>query len=588
MTRRTISLSLGLLLISVTGAWFAQLYWSQQKIKAIACTGVAAQPDLRRWPAEFSESVRRESAAVQAGQAPLAALGRLAALYYANGYQAEAVQALIALRQLEPQNARWPYWQADLHWRAGNSAAAEAALLITIAKDAHYAPAWLRLGDLLSSRGELKRAEECFRQAIAVEPNSVRAAYEFIQFAAMHGRAEQVLRQRLESLAHLHPEIKDIHELLAGMFEGAHDVARAAQERTQAAACEVVISTEDPWVDDLIQLSYDTNRLMLRAVAMRREGRWAAAELLLQKVVKLSSLDAVNPLGWDLLSDLYLKLARPAEARALLEKAIEKYPNEFQLSLLLTRLLTATHDSETAIVVGRQAVERWPQRGELHAALGQALHESGRSVEALPVLREAIQRDPTMTEIHYYLGVTLMQLGKRSAAQAAFAQVLAMRPQHPGALYALAAIDLEAGDFVAAEPHIFQLRDIDPQGSSTLMLLAAWHLLKGLAASQAVDLEEALKHYRAGLVAVPDDPAIRREVGLIAAQREQWGEAAQQFEHCLRVAPTDSRNYISLGRVLRKLGQMTAASTILQRGWQVAQQAGDQERMNECKQLLSQ
>lgn len=89
-------------------------------------------------------------------------------------------------------------------------------------------------------------------------------------------------------------------------------------------------------------------------------------------------------------------------------------------------------------------------------------------------------------------------------------------------------------------------------------------------------------------MAVPDDPAIRREVGLIAAQREQWGEATQQFEYCLRVAPTDSRNYISLGRVLRKLGQMTAASTILQRGWQVAQQAGDQERMNECKQLLSQ
>jgi tetratricopeptide (TPR) repeat protein len=583
--RRNLLIFSSLLAIIVVGGGAAGLIWRHQERTAIALDGVATLPDLSRWPPELQQQIARQSSAVSEARSPLEPLATLAALYWANGFARQAEQALTTLRQLDPQSARWPYLLADLHLRAGDQTGAELALQATVERDGNYAPAWLRLGELLMKRGAFDRARTVFARAVAVAPKNVWAEYNSIVVDAQHGDGDAA-RQRLMELVRVHPDIKELHELLADLLTAAHKPDEAVQERRRAAASELSMKTADPWLDDLVQFCYDSNRLTARAIEVRREGRFEETEQLLKQVVHLAPLAPANPLVWDLLSNFYLKMERPADARATLETAMEEFPNEPQMPLLLTRLLVTLHQPEAAIGVIQRAVQRWPEQGELHAAYGLALQDAGNFTAAVAALHKAIRLDPTLTDAQYHLGTCLLELGQRDAAHAAMEQTLAMRPDHPQALYALAAIDLEAGNLAAAEPNVLKVYANDPDEPDAQRLLAAWHLGKGLVAAQRGDLDEADRQYRAGLAVAPDFALLLREMGLIAERNGHWSEAVERFEHYIRIKPADPQGYLSLGLALRENGQPEEAVAIFQRGLSAAQQTDDKASIAEFTRLL--
>jgi tetratricopeptide (TPR) repeat protein len=581
------NLILAALLIAVIGAgvWAGRFIWQRRVQTALAAAGVAPIPDLSRWPAELKQQIAQESAAVPGASSPAEPLARLATLYWANGYGTEAERALGVLRQLDPTNARWSYLQADLRWRAGDQAGAELALQATIALDAHYAPAWLRLGEIRTKRGATDLARECYTKAATVGPGIARNDYSLIHFDATHGGDRDANIRRLQELARVHSGIREIHELLAGMLAD-RDATEAARERKRASESELSLGTEDPWVDTLYELCFDSNRLMLRAVALQREGRLKEAEQLLVKVVRLAPTQPANPLGWQLLSDLYLKAGRQAEARATLEQAVKQFPDEPEMSLLLARLLCTMQQPEAAVANMQQAVQRWTERGELHAALGVALHSAGNYAAAVAALRTALRLDPTLTEAQYQLGLSLLELGQRDEAKAAMTKALAMRPEYPEALFALAALELDAGDYVAAEPIVFKVYALDPEEPNAQRLLASWHLLKGMAAAQAGDGAEADRQYQAGLAVAPEFALLLRETGKLAERSGHWPEAVEAFKHYVRVKPDDPQGYLSLSLALRQIDRPTEATTALQRGLSAAQQAGDKELVTEFNRLL--
>ncbi len=585
MQRRHLIIGAVLLAIIGAGLWSVRVILQHRVRTAIALSGVASIPDLSRWPVELKQKIVLENAAVAKASDPLAPLGRLAELYWANGYGSEAERALAALRQLDPANARWPYLAGDLRWRAGDQSGAEQAWLASVEREPHYAPAWFRLGELRLKRGAHAPARECFVQAVKTAPGVIRYEYNLIYFDATYGGNREATQRQLAELARAHPGIKEIHELLSGML-AERDGAGAAQERRRADETELSLSTEDPWLDALYELCFDSNRLMLRAVALRREGRTAEAEKLLVKVVALAPQQPANPLGWELLSDLYVKLERPAAARTTLEQAVAQFPDEPQMRLLLARFLCTDHQPEAAVAVMQQAVARWPERGELHAALGLAEHGAGRYASAVTALGDALRLDATLTEAQYQLGLSYLELNQTGEARAALTKALAMRPDYPEAMFALAAIELDSGDFAAAEPNVFKVYALDPAEPNAQRLMASWHLLKGMAELKAGNAAAADQHYRAGLAVLPDFPLLLRETGQLAQRRSAWPEAVAAFEHFVRVKPADPAGYLSLGLALRASGREAEALAVLQRGRAAAQQAGDQAGVDEFNRLL--
>lgn len=564
----------------------ARPIWRQRKRAAIAAAGVPALPDLSRWPAELRQQLQLESSAVGEERSKLAPLARLANLYFANGIVPQAQQALFALRQLDPENPHWPYLLAELGLLTGDEAGAEQSLRATVERDARYAPAWLRLGELQMSHGALDQARESFGRAGAAEPGSVWAQYDSILFDAQHGSGGDPTRRSLAELERAHPDIKEVHELTADLLAAAQDPAGAAKERRLAAASELNLSMADPWVDDLAKYCFDSNRLVIRGLEMRREGRLVGAETLLKKAVELAPQLPANPLPWNFLSNFYLKTNRPAEARTIMETAMAEFPNEPQMPLLLTRLLCEEHQPAVAIPVIRGALQRWPERGDLNAALGVALSDAGDFAAAEPALREALRLDSTLTEAQYTLGTCLLELGRREDARRELEKALALRPDYPEALYAIGRAGLEEGDYTGSQPYVTRLYTLNPDDPNAQYLFATWHLAKGLSVAQAGDLDEAGRLYHAGLAASPENGDLLREAGSAAAERGHLPDAVDALEHYLRVEPADPRGYLLLGIALNKAGRQADSNAVLQRGLEAAVRASNQSAAEEFKSLL--
>jgi tetratricopeptide (TPR) repeat protein len=543
--------------------------------------GVPPIPNLSRRPAELATRLREATAHAT----NRTALRQLAELYFANGFVAEARQALETLHTLEPTEARWPYFLSDLHRRGGDNAGEERLLRATVARDAAYRPAWIRLGDTLVKRGALEEARECYKKAIALEPGNVRAEYALISFEARHGNRGDP-RQALIQLAQANPGIKQLHELLAELHTAAADPNGTAQQQHLAAAAERELENIDPWIDRLANLCLDANRLSLLAIAAYRERRLGDAERLLQQGIRLAPTDGSLR---DSLSHVYELLGRSADARIVLEKAVREIPDDPMMRVRLARVLSREQRHDEALTLLRTALERWPNDASLHAALGFSLRDAKKNAEAMPAFREAVRLDPTFVEAHYHLGFCLLTLGQREAARAAVEKALAMRPDYPEALRFLGSLALESRDISVAERYVPRLYTLQPSDQGARLLFAALQLLKGTAAKTAGQLADAEKNFAAGLGANPDFLPLLQETGVLAMRQGKPGDAVAAFERYVKLEPADPDGYLSLGKALLATGRAAEGRAVFERGLVAAQKAGDRAKnqATELRDLLA-
>lgn len=584
MPRRHVLLSAVLIAVIVAGFGGAFSLWQQRNRAAQILARVPPLPDLSRRPDELKRRLQAAAAAVATTKEPIPPLQELAKLYFANGFTAEATPVLANLRSLEPRRALWPYLLADLRRRAGDPAGEEPLLRATLALDATYAPAWLRLAENLAKQNPPgPDARAAYAKARALQPGDLRAQYALLAYDATHAAGTD-LRKELSALVQAHPEIKQLHELLADLHHAAGETAEEARQRHLVNVADRELENVDPWIDALAPYCFDPARLSLLAVAAYREHRLPAAESLLKQAIPLAPADATLR---DSLSHVYELMGRPADALAVLEQAVRDNPDDPLLRARLARVLSLQHRTEEAVVSLRTALQRWPADAGLHAALGFTLRDAGKTADALPEFREAVRLEPTFVEAHYHLGFCLLALGQREAARVAVEKALAMRPDYPEALTFLASLALEARDVAAAEQHVNRLYLLQPEDSGARLLFATLQLLKGGAANDAGHLTEAAALFRRGLEASPGFSPLLRENGLLAIKRQQFAEAATAFEGYVRAEPNDAEGYVLLGKTLLATRRDAEARQVLERGRGIAAKAGEQDQLAEINRLLS-
>jgi tetratricopeptide (TPR) repeat protein len=580
--RRHVVTAAILVAIIVVAAALAFAVQRKQVWTATALAGVAAPPDLSRWPEEFRRVLDEAANEVRDHRAPVAALGRLAELYVVNGFAAQARVALGALRKLEPENPRWPHLFAELAIRENDFVAADNDLRIVVELAPTYTPAWLRLGFLRIKRDAFDEARICFERAVALAPDDVRTRYSLISFEARHGLRGDP-RQQLLALTAAHPGIRELHELLAELHTVAGDDAGAAQERQRVRMAGRRIAYPDPWLDALALRCFDSNRLTLLGAALEQQGRYAEAEKLLEHATRVAPQD---PGLWDLWADVAAEQGRSAEVRALLTRAVAAAPDDPTLRARLARVLSKEKEFTEGVAVARHALDRWPANAMLRTTLGTILREAGRTEEACAELQEVVRVDATQVEAHYQLGVCRLQLSQRDAGRAEVEKALAMRPDHPEALFVLGGLAIEAGDLATAEPYVSRLYDMRPGDARSRSLFAALHLFKGRAADRAGEGDAAEKLYRAGIAADPDLAPLPLELAQLEERRGHFAAAVAGYESYLRLEPRELSIYASLARALEVAGRPADARRAYERGLTAAREAGDVAVAAEFQRLL--
>lgn len=421
MNTRVRLLGLTALLIVGGGAGFWFVHGGQQR-DAVA-PWVPALPATAGFPHQFGEVLNAAQAKALSRGNSLEGLRQLSALYHANGFFTEAITCYEGLAQLEPEEARWPHLHASI--LAGFGQADEALILwdrgTELAPD--YLPARLRIGDVALKSNDLPRAIAAYEAALAIDAGNPYALHGLARIKLEQGDEKAAL-QILEDVVR-RSNYTIGYDLIVTLYENADMHARAEAVRGRKGASGAYRDPSDPWLDQLIEVCYDSFRIALAAGSTALGGDQATAIVLLQRAIALEPSDVsahyqlgnlylqemqlddaiaefrqctlLDPGfadGWGKLSSMHAQAGRITESDRILNAGLEAVPDSPSLHRMRARRHRANGNIGAAIADSSTAIQLRPNDPEGYLDLGMMLAGQGRIPEAIQLFETALVYDP--------------------------------------------------------------------------------------------------------------------------------------------------------------------------------------------------
>lgn len=375
------------------------------------------------------------------------------------------------------------------------------------------------LGSVYVGLGHEERAIECWRQALALNPEEVEVRYRLGRLYVERGDFQGAQREFEALLA------QDEHNLAAhyqmGLLLAGHDRQQAVEHLTKA--------TSDPEEYDLPICS----GWICNPAARSPDCKSAGSE-------SYSFTDAEDMLA--VLEEME-KEENEARATALLGVA---YLERGELSL-------ARWQFETAIQLNPDYAEAYAYLGHIQGQLGE--YEIGWDN-----LEKAVTLEPDSVLAHYFLGVTYRSLGMWEAARMRFWRAVNLDPTNAALCVDLAQTYLEERDYVAAEGWFRAAVQREPEDARFQLILAQFyvdHVYKvkeegASAALRAVELngESAMAH-----------DVLGRAYHLIG----DWRRAETHLQRALALEPDLAHAHYHLGALYAARGDVEAAQREYQR-----------------------
>jgi tetratricopeptide (TPR) repeat protein len=284
----------------------------------------------------------------------------------------------------------------------------------------------------LHQSGQVRAAEQLYRQILAAEPRHVDALN-------LLGAACLNLGQTSEAIGHLQKATQ-----FGPNYSSAHDnlgVALASAGRFhEAASC----------FRRALELNPNNASTMVNlGSALSKQGLIQEAAAAYFDAVRMQPGSA--PAHYELGNTL-AKLNRMDAAVASLREAIRLRPKYSEAWNNLGNLLNKLGQLAEAERCFRQAIAIKPNYSRALANLGVALTEQGRLDEAVATLEHLVQIDPTFAEGHNNLGVARMKQGRLDEALADFETSLRLKPDYAEAPKNRAIAWLQQGDYARGWP----------------------------------------------------------------------------------------------------------------------------------------
>ncbi|MGH2570847.1 MAG: tetratricopeptide repeat protein, partial [bacterium] len=348
-----------------------------------------------------------------------AARGRVGLAYDANGAPRAALSAFRQAVALDAKEPRWSYHLARVQAETGDVPAALASVDSALALDAGYVPAQLWRGTWLLDAGRIDEAEESFRNASRLEPESVAAAVGLARVRIQRGENQAAIEILEELLGRVAGE-PTIYQLLGIALRrvGNDDLAREAYRR---ASNPTKLEWPDPWTAERDQYRVGFAAELEQAIALA-SGTEAG-----RGIEILERLRPEHPENVALLSNLgaaYCKTGRIPEGIDALEAAVRLRPGHFVSLVNLSQAYEATGQTAEALRVAESAVEEHPWLAFAHLRKGQLLAKLSRREEALESFLTARRLDARSTTSLFWSGTMRYELRRWQEAVRDFEAVL--------------------------------------------------------------------------------------------------------------------------------------------------------------------
>jgi TolB-like protein/Tfp pilus assembly protein PilF len=229
------------------------------------------------------------------------------------------------------------------------------------------------------------------------------------------------------------------------------------------------VSTSDP----------DAYDLYLQALGERATfsyGGLTAAEDLLKGALAIDPdfLDAKTELAFNYLHQAETGLMDSADARsramAMTEQVLAEQPDDpgamavqLFVEVALDREWSESGRVLSAIDRLENLVAENPADYQLRILLARLLTMSQQLDRALVIHLEALQKDPLNSRIHYELGALYLQLDQPGKAREALEKSLEIEPRQPNAFVKLGQVGMQSGDGVEVVRQYLKAFEVDPR-----------------------------------------------------------------------------------------------------------------------------
>jgi tetratricopeptide (TPR) repeat protein len=413
MTRRVTLGIVGVVLLAAAGG----LGWRWSAAPAPPPLPVdRMEPAVAKVVADALAGVR---AAPRSGEA----WGRLGMAAAANGFPAEAGVCLARAEQLDPDNPRWPYLQAQTgvfdnsreplgHLRR--------ALPLAVTPG-QRAAVHFRLALLLLEDGRLDDAAVALDALGAIEPDGPRVRLG-------RGLLAVARDDRPAARALLAPLADNPLARRRGQFElaalaaadGQPDLARTRQRR--AAELPADLPWPDPFLDELAPFAVSRHHRLQEVDRLEAQGRRPEALALVRRIVA----DTPDARSYLTLGLTLTRMNEFDEAERALRRAIELGATQMQAHHFLATILFLKGEAAEREPGGRdraralfaealaaedRAIALKPDDVFTHLTRGRILRHLGRDGDAIAALRAAVRCRPELADPHLFLGEALAETG---------------------------------------------------------------------------------------------------------------------------------------------------------------------------------
>lgn len=249
-----------------------------------------------------------------------------------------------------------------------------------------FIEAWSELGRTYEILGQPTKALAVYQQMLDIDPNNQDTWLRFINAELKAGNVKNAL-----DIVQNGPENLGFQLTAATLF--------LDDKRYKEAEALLLGLQEEPGAPEDIAF-------YLAAIAHEFHKD---AEKTLDLLVRISSKSHFYDRALRFRAQLLYELGRNDEARALMRKALEEYPEERDLRLMLLHLYAADKRWNEALATLEEALSRWPDDAELHFTKGSLLDSMGRKSEAFAYLDAQLKRFPDNYQMLNYVGYTLAE-----------------------------------------------------------------------------------------------------------------------------------------------------------------------------------
>jgi len=286
-----------------------------------------------------------------------------------------------------------------------------------------------------------------------------------------------------------------------------------------------------------------------RGLALRAQGRLAEAVASYQQAVRClpNYAEAHGNLG-----NALKALGQAADAAASYRQALRLKPDYAEVHCNLGVVLSEQGKLDEAVAGFRQALHFKPNLAQAHNNLGNALRAQGQLEEAVASYRQALRYLPDHAETYNNLGKALLELGRLEEAVASYQQALRFQPDNAEAHNNLGIALKNQGSFEEAVANFRQALRIKanyPEAHDNL----------GNSLQKQGKLDEAVASHQQALHLKPNFPEAHSNLGNALQEQGKLEEAAASFQQALHLKPDYAEAHNNLGNIRKDQGQLDEA-----------------------------